>query len=87
MDTCTTIQRLAAERLDIPTETLLHARTLREAGIDSLATIDLIADIETRFAIAIAPEDLEGVQSLQDLAAVVDRLAKRKSPAYEEALA
>jgi acyl carrier protein len=87
MDTFTTIQRLATERLDIPTETLLRARTFSEAGIDSLATLDLITDIEARFAIGIAPEDLDGVQSLHDLAAVVDRLVTRKSHVYEEALA
>ena len=87
MDTFTTIQRLAAERLDIPAETLLRARTFAEAGIDSLATLDLITALEGRFGIAIAPEDLDGVQSLSDLAAVVDRLVTRKSHAYEEALA
>jgi acyl carrier protein len=87
MDTLTTIQRLASEQLDIPTETLMRARTFDEAGIDSLATLDLIGTIETRFAISIAPEDLDGVASLRDLASVVDRLASRKTHAYEEALA
>jgi acyl carrier protein len=87
MDTFTTIQRLAAERLDIPTETLLHARTFREAGIDSLATLDLITTLEASFGVEIAPEDLDGVHSLRDLAAAVDRLVTRKSHAYEEALA
>ena len=87
MDTFTTIQRLAAERLDIPAETLLRARTFGEAGIDSLATLDLITALEARFAIAIAPEDLDGVQSLRDLAAMVDRLVTRESHACEEALA
>jgi acyl carrier protein len=87
MDTLTTIQRLVSEQLDIPTETLMRARTLDEAGIDSLATLDLVNSIEARFSISIAPEDLEGVASLRDLAAVVDRLASRKTHAYEEALA
>lgn len=87
MDTFTTIQRLAAERLDIPMETLLCARTFSDAGIDSLATLDLINTIEARFGIGIAPEDLDGVGSLSDLAAVVDRLVTRKSHAFEEALA
>ena len=87
MDTFTTIQRLAAERLDLSTESLAHARTLAEAGIDSLATLDLITAIEARFAIGVAPEDLDGVHSLRDLAAVVDRLVTRKSHVYEEALA
>jgi acyl carrier protein len=87
METLLTIQRLASEQLNIPTETLMRARTFDEAGIDSLATLDLIATIEARFAIPIAPEDIEGVASLRELAAVVDRLATRKRHAYEEALA
>ena len=87
MDTLTTIQRLVSEQLDIPTETLMRARTFDEAGIDSLATLDLITTIEARFSISIAPEDLEGVASLRDLATVVDRLTTRKTHAYEEALA
>jgi acyl carrier protein len=87
MDTFTTIQRLAADQLDIPTEALLQAHTFAEAGIDSLATLDLITTIEVRFGIAIAPEDLDGVQSLRDLATVVDRLITRKVHEYEEALA
>jgi acyl carrier protein len=87
MDTFTTIQRLATERLDIPPEILLRARTFAEAGIDSLATLDLITALEARFGIAIAPEDLDGIESLSDLAAMVDRLVTRKSHAYEEALA
>jgi acyl carrier protein len=87
MDTYTMIQRLAAERLGISLETLRFARTFAEAGIDSLATLDLISSIEAGFGIGIAPEDLEGVHSLSDLAALVDRLVSRKSHAFEEALA
>ena len=87
MDTFTTIQRLIADQLDIPSEMLMRARTLDEAGIDSLATLDLVTTLEGRFSISIAPDDLESVASLRDLAAVVDRLVMRKTHAYEEALA
>ncbi|HVY81778.1 MAG TPA: acyl carrier protein [Steroidobacteraceae bacterium] len=86
MDTLTTIQRLAAERLEVSMETVLRARTFAEAGIDSLTTLDLITSIEASFGITIAPEDLADVRSLRDLATVVDRLVTRKSHALEEAL-
>ena len=79
MDTFTTIHRLAAEMFGIPTEPLLRARTLGEAGIDSLAAIDLIFAIESRFRISITPEEINDVHSLRDLAAVVDRLVTRKT--------
>ena len=88
MDTFTTIHRLATDMFSIPTEPLLRARTLREAGIDSLGAIDLIFAIESRFRISITPEEIDSVRSLRDLAAVVDRLVTRRthSPELEEAL-
>jgi acyl carrier protein len=84
MDTCDTIQRLAAELLNIPPEPLLRATTLREAGIDSLATLDLIFAVEARFAISIGAEDIDRVHSLRDLAVVVDRLVTRKAHCHDD---
>lgn len=65
--------------LSIPSERLLRATTLSEAGIDSLAAIDLIFAIESRFGVSITSEDLNQVRSLRDLATVVDRLISRKA--------
>lgn len=84
MDTCDTLQRLAADTLDIAPELVQRAKTLHEAGIDSLGTLDLIFAIESRFGISIAPEDVIGVQSLRDLAVVVDRLVTRKARSLGE---
>jgi acyl carrier protein len=84
MDTFTTIQRLAIETLDVQEEPLLRAKTLKEAGIDSLAAIDLVFAIEARFGIAIPAEDLSNVRSLRDLAVVADRLISRKTHGRDE---
>jgi acyl carrier protein len=84
MDTCDTLHRLAADQLKIPVENLQRAASLREAGIDSLATLDLIFAIEARFAISIGAEDMSSVQSLRDLAVVVDRLVTRKAHCHVE---
>jgi acyl carrier protein len=84
MSTFDTIHQLAAEKLRLPAERLLRATTLNEAGVDSLAAVDLIFAIETRFAIAINPEDVAGVQSLRDLAVLVDRIITRKAHSHDE---
>ncbi len=84
IETLDTIRRLAADVCRLPGERLLRASTLDEAGIDSLAAIDLILAIETRFSIAIAPEDVSNVQTLRDLAVMVDRLVTRKVHCHDE---
>ncbi len=86
MDTFDTIHRLAADTLGVPAELLLRAKTLEDAGLDSLATLDLIFAIEARFAISIPAEDVGCVRSLRELAVVVDRLVTRKAHCPEDTL-
>lgn len=84
METYDTLQRLAAEALGVPPDILQRAKTFREAGIDSLDTLDLIFTIEARFDICLGPEDVMNVYSLRDLAVVVDRLVTRKAHDHVE---
>lgn len=84
MDTFDTIRRLAVNTLGVAEEPLMRAGSLREAGIDSLAAIDLIYAIENRFGIYIPAEDLAQVRSLRDLAVIADRLITRQAHAHEE---
>jgi acyl carrier protein len=84
MDTFIAIQRLATDLFGIPDDVLLSARTLRDAGIDSLSASDLIFAIEARFGISIAAEDITPVRSLRDLAVVVDRLVTRRTHCHDE---
>jgi acyl carrier protein len=84
METLDTIHRLAVDICKVPGERLLQANTLNEAGIDSLSAIDLIFAIETRFSIAIEPNDVGCVQSLRDLAVLVDRLVTRRTHCHDE---
>jgi acyl carrier protein len=78
MNATDTVKQLAAERLDVPTARLEAAGTLREAGIDSLAAIDLIVAIEERLGISFPERDLESMRSFDDLASVVERLLAEK---------
>jgi len=77
-----TVQRLAAETLDLPLDTMVPTATFREAGIDSLSTIDLLFAVEGHFDITVPPQDLQHLHSLADLADSVDRLISREARRY-----
>ena len=72
--TLETIQGIALEKLGIAPQALGNATTLREAGIDSLAAIDLVFALEAHFEVLMEAEDIAEVHSLKDLAGLVDRL-------------
>ena len=76
------VRRLASEALNLPAGVVAKATTLQEAGIDSLSAIDLIFAIEAHFGITIAPNDMDRMHSLADLAASVDRLTSYEVRRY-----
>jgi acyl carrier protein len=77
-----TVRRLATETLNVPESMLERACTLRDAGIDSLAALDLIFAIEGHYGISISAQDVAQMQSLSDLAASVDRLTGSEARRY-----
>ena len=77
-----TVQRLAAETLQLPLDEMTPTVTFREAGIDSLSTIDLVFAVEGHFDITLPPDELQQLHSLSDLAASVDRLTAREARRY-----
>lgn len=77
-----TVQRLAAEALNLPLEAMQATITFRQAGIDSLATIDVLFAVESHFDIAFPPNELNHLESLSDVAASVDRLIAREVRRY-----
>ena len=77
-----TVQRLAAETLNLPLAAMIPTVSFREAGIDSLSTIDLVFAVEGHFDITLPPEELQHLRSLADLAASVDRLTAREARRY-----
>jgi acyl carrier protein len=76
------VQRLAAETLNLPLHEMSPAITFREAGIDSLSTIDLLFAVEGHFDITLPPEELKQLRSLSDLADSVDRLTAQEVRRY-----
>jgi acyl carrier protein len=77
-----TVQRLAAETLHLPLSAMTPTISFREAGIDSLSTIDLVWAVEGHFDITLPPDELQQLRSLADLAASVDRLTAREARRY-----
>jgi acyl carrier protein len=74
MDTTAAIETLALEKLNVSPERLRAAATFEEAGIDSLAAIDLVFAVEAQFGILIDADQLMTVNSLGDLIALVNIL-------------
>jgi acyl carrier protein len=74
MDTTAAIETLALEKLNVSPERLRAATTFEEAGIDSLAAIDLVFAVEAQFGILIDADQLMRVNSLGDLIALVNIL-------------
>jgi acyl carrier protein len=83
-DTFAALRRIAADLFGVRPDVFLFARTLLDAGIDSLSAADLIVRIESHFGISVTVEDLFNVHSLRDLSAVVDRLITRRTHCYDE---
>jgi acyl carrier protein len=77
MDTTFEIEALAIEKLNVSPERLHAATTFDEAGIDSLAAIDLVFAIEAHFGILIDADELVRVNSLRELIALVDALVQK----------
>lgn len=78
-----TVRSLALSTLNLPHRRLNETTTLQEAGIDSLATLDLVFAVEGHYGIRIGPTDIANLRSLRDLAACVDRLIGEEEYCHE----
>jgi acyl carrier protein len=76
----TTFERLRAilaEKFEVAPEVINPAARMDQLGIDSLAVIEVIFQIEDEFKISIQSDPGE-LQTLADLVACVDRLAEEQ---------
>lgn len=67
------LQELVLEKYGIEPSALDPHASMKEKGLDSLALVEFVFAIEDRFSIAI-PDDKSNVDTLAELAAVVDKL-------------
>jgi acyl carrier protein len=75
MSTLEDVKTIIADYLDINVAKLTESSNLRDDfGIDSLNFVELVMELEEKFQIRISDEDVEHVETVGQLAAVVDRL-------------
>ena len=79
LSTLTTITELMRQRLSLTTEKLEPTQTLDELGVDSLALIEFMFDVEDALGISFDDQQVN-VTTVQDVVNLVDQaLAKRDS--------
>lgn len=75
------LQNLIQEKYGIEASTLDPHESMREkAGFDSLALVEFVFAIEDHFGISMPDQDMN-VDTLAELAAVVDRVRQAQVPA------
>jgi acyl carrier protein len=67
------LQDLIQEKYGLDPSALDPHASMRGSGIDSLALVEFLFDVEDKYGISL-PDPDESLSSLADLAAVVDRL-------------
>jgi len=81
MSTLVTIQQLMQERLDLSDEQLRPEQSLEEIGIDSLAMVEFMFDLEDAFGVRLTDERTP-INCIQDIANLIDQAlaAQQASP-------
>ncbi len=75
MSTLEDVKTIIADYLDINPAKLTESSNLRDDfGIDSLNFVELVMELEEKFQIRISEADVDNVETVGQLAAVVDRL-------------
>ena len=78
MTTLERVQSVVANVLRVPAEKVTPTAVLSEiAALDSLSLAEIAAALDEEFRIYVPSDDLTLVQSVRDLAALVERLPRR----------
>lgn len=70
---------LVAEQMSRPSSEVTLETTLQDLGADSLDRVELIMKFEEEFNIEVQDEDLEKLNSLQELVNYIQQLSKQNS--------
>jgi acyl carrier protein len=72
------VQHVVASVLRVPRETVTPSALLSEiAALDSLSLAEIAAALDEEFRTRVPSDDLTAVQSVRDLAALVERAPRR----------
>jgi len=65
--------QLIADTLKVDKNALLEASSLQDLGADSLAVLEVLAEIEDKFGISIPDEDINKIVNLHEAVAYVEK--------------
>lgn len=75
------LQQLIQQKYGLDAAAIAPDASMRASGVDSLALVEFIFEVEDRYGINI-PDTVQGLDTLAELAEIVDRL---RTPAEAEA--
>ena len=71
------IQEMLAEALNVPIEKVTpDAKIVEDLGADSLDVVELLSRLEDEYGIMIPDDEVEGLVTVADVAAELDKLIK-----------
>ncbi len=71
------IQAMLAEALNLPIEKVTpDAKIVNDLGADSLDVVELLSQLEDEYGIIIPDEEVEGLITVADVAAEIEKLTK-----------
>ena len=71
------IQAMLAEALNLPLEKITaDAKIVDDLGADSLDLVELLSQLEDEYGITIPDDEVEGLVTVADVAAEIEKLAK-----------
>ena len=71
------IQAMLAEALNLPLEKVApDAKIVEDLGADSLDVVELLSQLEDEFGIIIPDDEVEGLITVADVAAELEKLTK-----------
>ncbi len=71
------VQEMLAEALNVPVEKVTpDAKIMDDLGADSLDVVELLSRLEDELGFIIPDEDVEGLETVADVAAEIEKLTK-----------
>lgn len=74
MDITERVLKIISKEIKTPVDKINLEEDIRDMGIDSLATVEIIIAIEEELGIAIPEDSVEDLQSVQDIVSLCNRL-------------
>ncbi len=73
METENAVIDIISEKFSIKKEKISAATTMREIGADSLDVVDVVAELEQKFAIRVSDDEIDAIRTVADMAECVSR--------------